>query len=349
MKKNGQPSRLRVTALFTLWVFCILTITMTAAGAVLYGLYQAGGISFLYEEKFRFPILLLLFAIVSIVVGTAISFMLSRIPLKPFHTLMDGMEKLSEGDFQTRIDLGDAQIGKKLSDSFNLLAQELENTEMLRSDFVNGFSHEFKTPIVSILGFARLLRRGSVPPEQQQEYLGIIEEESARLAAMATNVLNMTKIENQTILTDVSRYDLSEQLRTCILLLEKKWTQKKLQITAEFGEYMIDANEELLKQVWINLLDNAVKFAPEEGAVSVSIRQNQDALIVTVSNTGPEISEESRSRIFRKFYQEETSHSGEGNGLGLSIAQKIVKLHRGRISAESCDGITSFFVELPVR
>lgn len=347
MKRIKVPSRLRVAALFALFVFCVLTVTMAAAGAALYGLYQSGHLTFLMEGRFRFPITLALFAVVSVVVGTLISFMASRVPLRPLHILMDGMAKLAEGEFQTRIDLGDTQIGESLSESFNLLAEELENTEVLRSDFVNSFSHEFKTPIVSILGFARLLRRGAAPPERQAEYLGIIEEESARLAAMATNVLNLTRIENQSILTDVARYDLSEQLRTCILLLEKKWAGKDLRITAEFGEYMVRANEELLKEVWINLLDNAVKFTPRGGEVTVSISQGPEGVTVGIKNTGSEISEADRTRIFRKFYQGEASHSGAGNGLGLSIAKRIVELHQGRISVTSGGGETTFFVALP--
>lgn len=131
---------------------------------------------------------------------------------------------------------------------------------MLRSDFINNFSHEFKTPIVSIAGFAKLLRRGNLTDEQKEEYLEVIEEESLRLSAMANNVLNLTRVENQTILTEVTRFNLSEQIRGAVLLLAEKWTPKNLYMDMQFGEHMICANEELLKQVWINLLDNAIKF-----------------------------------------------------------------------------------------
>ena len=347
MKTRKRPSRLRLTLLFTLLVFFILTITMVIVAAGFYSLYHVGMLGFLMNPKIRFPLLLLPFALASIAVGTVLSFMLSRIPLKPFHILVDGMTRLAEGDYKARIHLGESQIGKSLSESFNLLAGELENTEMLRSDFINGFSHEFKTPIVSILGFAKLLRRGNVPAEQQAEYLAIIEEESARLAAMATNVLNLTKIENQNILTDVTRYNLSEQLRTCVLLLEKKWTGKSLQITANFNEHMISGNEELLKQVWINLLDNAVKFSPQGGEVSISIARQEKNTVVRIQNTGPEISKEDQTRIFQKFYQGDPSHATQGNGLGLSIVRKIVELHHGSVSVDSKNGKTAFSVALP--
>lgn len=342
-----RPSRLRLTLLFTLLVFLILTATMLVVGAVFYGLYHLGVLEPLLVSKARFPILLLPFALASIAVGTVLSFMLSRIPLKPFHIMVDGLNRLAGGDYKTRIHLGESRIGKSLSESFNLLAGELENTEMLRSDFINGFSHEFKTPIVSILGFAKLLRRGNVPEEEQREYLAIIEEESSRLADMATNVLNLTKIENQSILTDVTSFDLSEQIRTCVLLLEKKWTRKQLQITADFQEYEVSANEELLKQVWINLLDNAIKFSPEGGEVAITIERRSDAVAVSIRNTGPEISEADRTRIFQKFYQSDRSHSQEGNGLGLSIVRRIVELHRGSVLVSSQNGENTFTVTLP--
>ena len=347
MRFKKRPFKWQVRLLFTLMIFGILVVTMLIVGTGAYILYQAGVLSPLMREKSFFPMTLLIFILASMAVSTVLTLLFSRVPLRPVHTLVDGMAQLAQGNYKSRIDLGDTPLGENLSESFNLLAEELENTEMLRSDFVNGFSHEFKTPIVSILGFAKLLNRGSVPVEQQKEYLKIIEEESARLAAMATNVLNMTKIENQNILTDVTQYDLSEQLRTCVLLLEKKWTRKKLQITVDFEEYTIFGNEEMLKQVWINLLDNAVKFTPDEGEVSIAIQGQQERLTVEISNTGSEIPPADQARVFQKFYQGDHSRATQGNGLGLSIAQKIVWLHNGQIGVSSRPGRTTFSVELP--
>lgn len=348
MRSKKRPFKWQVRLLFTLIIFGILVVTMLIVGAGIYMLYQAGVLSPLMREKSFFPVTILIFILASIAVSTVLTLLFSRVPLRPVHTLVEGMAQLAEGNYETRIDLGDTPLGKNLSESFNLLAGELESTEMLRSDFINGFSHEFKTPIVSIMGFAKLLNRGGVPKEQQAEYLEIIEKESARLAAMATNVLNMTKIENQNILTDITRFDLSEQLRTCVLLLEKKWSRKNLQMTVDFGEYMISGNEEMLKQVWINLLDNAIKFTPEQGEVSIEIREQPGILTVEIGNTGSEIREADQVRIFQKFYQADSSHSTEGNGLGLSIAQKIVQLHNGRMGVSSQSGKTTFSVELPV-
>jgi signal transduction histidine kinase len=226
------------------------------------------------------------------------------------------------------------------------MAEDLEHTEMLRGDFVNNFSHEFKTPIVSISGFAKLLKKGNLSETQKEEYLDIIEEESLRLSEMATNVLNMTKIQNQTILTDVTEYNLSEQIRSCVLLLEKRWTEKNLELSLEFDEYLICACEEMLKQVWINLIDNAIKYSPEYGLVIIKIKEEEQCYHVSVANSGIEIPKEKQQKIFEKFYQVDESHSSVGNGIGLSVVKYAVELHKGQVYVECKNGITTFHVKL---
>ena len=288
---------------------------------------------------------------VSLPVGVLLAVFMSKMPLRPIREMMDGMDKLASGDFHTRVAPGRLMRNypalAALAVSFNKMAEQLDHTEVLRSDFINNFSHEFKTPIVSIAGFAKLLRRGNLTPEQQQEYLAIIEEESLRLSSMATNVLNMSKIENQTILTDTTAYNLSEQLRSCVLLLEDEWTRKELVLDMEFDEYDICANEELMRQVFINLIDNAVKFSPQGGAVCIDIRRDAGDTCVSISNTGPEIPAEIREKIFRKFYQGDESHASLGNGIGLAIVKRVVQLHGGSVGVECGSGVTTFTVRLP--
>lgn len=227
------------------------------------------------------------------------------------------------------------------------MSEDLENTELLRLDFVNNFSHEFKTPIVSIAGFAKLLRSSDITEEQRQEYITIIEEESKRLSSMATNVLSLTRVENQTILTDVTKFNLSEQIRNCFLILEAKWTQKALDLVLDIDEYEICANEELLCQVWINLIDNAIKFTPYGGTVTVRIAEDGDSILVTVENTGSTIAPENTRRIFQKFYQEDRSHATPGNGVGLAIVKRVIDLHGGLIWVRSENEVTAFTVKLP--
>lgn len=341
MKKLKNPRSVALTILFSAIIFCILAITMVIVGIITYLLIRIGAVG---SRTIMYPIAI--FALASILTGTAVATIMSVFPLKPVNKLINGMNQLAGGNYETRLDWGNHSIGKEISSSFNLLASELQNTEMLRSDFVNNFSHEFKTPIVSIRGFAKLLQKGNLSDEQK-EYLEIIVDESDRLADMATNVLNLTKVENQSIVTDITRFNLSEQVRNCILLLEKKWALKALKIIADFDEHYINANEELLKQVWINILDNSVKFSPEGSEVYVSIAKTPERTVVSIKNNGPEINAENQKRIFNKYWQEDTSHSSEGTGIGLSIAKRITELHKGHIYVTSSPEETTFFVELP--
>lgn len=347
MRKKGevkQPPRLILTLLFSLTVFVILAITMSVVGVAVYFLHRTG-----FFSPPRIGTFLGIVAISSIVVGTVISLFASRIPLKPISQIIYAMNLLAAGHYETRLSLGihDMGIAADLEESFNIMAEELQNTEMLRSDFVNDFSHEFKTPLVSIRGFARLLQKGTLSEEKEREYLGIIVSESTRLADMASEVLDLTRLENQGILTDLTEYNLSEQLRECILLLERKWTKKELEISADFGEYRIRGNQEMLRRVWINLLDNAVKFSTPGGMIEISVREEREGLYVSVSNDGQPIPEEERERIFRKFYQADRSRASRGNGIGLAIVRRIVELHGGQVWADSVSGRTVFTVRLP--
>jgi len=351
VNKQERGARLRLTLLITAFYLCFFLVTQIFVGIVVYILISFNMITGYNRTEPSVLRILLSYGIPCFLVSTILTSLLGKYPLRPVNGLIVQMNRLARGDYQARISFGSfwerQPAVAQLKSSFNSMVQELESTEKLRSEFVNNFSHEFKTPIVSIAGFAKLLRRGNLTEQQKDEYLAIIEEESLRLAGMATNVLNLTKIENQTILTDVTAFNLSEQIRSSLLLLERKWENRCLDFGLEFDEYTIHANEELLRHVWINLLDNAIKFTPEGGFVDVKIRKNEDKLTVTVSNTGSEISPEAQEKIFNKFYQADESHSSEGYGVGLSIVSRVVELHRGQVSVESGEGMTRFIVELP--
>ena len=165
---------------------------------------------------------------------------------------------------------------------------------------------------------------------------------------MATNVLSLTKIENQIILTDINTFNLSEQIRNSVLLLQNKWEKKNVELILDFDEYNVNANEEMLKQVWINLVDNAVKFTPENGKIEIDLRKQGQIITVSVINTGNPIPEEKMPFIFNKFYQGDESHAGEGNGIGLAIVKHVVNLHHGEIKVKSLNGTTCFKLILPI-
>lgn len=351
MKYRKRPNRFGLMLLVTFVVFCALLLNTAITSVVVYLLVRHGILAVSADSLPHLGKLILMTAVISVPVGLLIALAVSKIPLKPIRSLIDGMNRLGSGDFSARIHVGSIMKNYPayvdMANSFNHMAEELQNTEMLRGDFINNFSHEFKTPIVSIAGFAKLLKRGNLSLEQQREYLDVIEEESLRLSYMATNVLNLTKVENQSILTDVTRYNLSEQMRGCILLLENKWSRKGLDFHLYFGEHQIYANEELLKQVWINLLDNAIKFSPDNAVIEVRIAGEGSFYSVCVLNSGCEIPPEHQEKIFHKFYQADESHAAEGNGVGLAIVKRIVQLHGGQVRVSSGDGVTAFTVELP--
>ncbi len=350
MNLNDKKQRFSLTLLLTIVVFVILLSAIALAAAVVYVLIKLGFIGGTLDEISISQVLILM-SISSLVIGAAMVVLLGKIPLRPINKLVNGLNSLAAGNFDTRIEYG-GPIGNhptfnEIAVSFNKLAKELGTTEVLRSDFINNFSHEFKTPIVSIAGFAKLLKKGNVTEEQKQQYLDAIEEESMRLSYMATNVLNMTKVENQTILTDVSKFNLSEQVRSAVLLMEGKWSKKNIDLQLDFDEFTIEANEELLKQVWINLVDNAVKFVPRCGTIALDIADMGEKLKVSISNTGKEIDPEKLDKIFNKFYQADESHAQLGNGIGLAIVKRIVELHNGKVCVKSENGMTTFTVELP--
>lgn len=348
-KIKQKASRTSLTLALAVFVFAILlaAVAMTAVALVILAKTDVIVDS---DGNIQLGPALLLMTAISLVIGGSLAFFSSRIPLKPINNLINQLNRLAAGDFDARLEFGSTLSShpafKEITESFNKMAEELGNTEMLRRDFINNFSHEFKTPIVSITGFAKLLNKGNLTDEQRALYLRSIEEEAVRLSYMATNILNLTKVENQSILTEVTRYNLSEQVRSAVLLLESKWEEKNVDLQLDFDEFFIEANEELLKQVWINLIDNAVKFVPRCGTVAIKIAEAGSFFKVTVSNTGKEIPEEKQEKIFNKFYQADESHASEGNGIGLAVVKKITELHNGKITVKSENGVTSFTVIL---
>lgn len=347
-----RKQRFSLTLFFTIVVFCVLLVAVALAATAVYVFTVVGVIGGI-EEEFSLTTILITMGIISVFIGAGLSLLLAKFPLKPFNEYINRVNRLAAGDFKTRISFGKGLSShptlKEISDSFNKLAEELEHTEMLRSDFINNFSHEFKTPIVSIAGLAKLVNKGNLTPEQRAQYLTAIEEESKRLAAMATNVLYLTKIENQAILSNVTCFNVSEQIRSSVLLLENKWTEKEIDLVLDFDEYTVEANEEMLKEVWINLLDNAIKFSPSRAIVSVEIETTPHTVCVSVSNTGSEIRDEDLKMIWNKFYQSDQSHATKGNGVGLAIVRRIVELHGGTTGVKSEQEKVTFTVTLPNR
>lgn len=344
MKERMGSLRVRLV----LYVFFIMMTASLFTGTLYLLMFSFGWLRPLFITQMMSPVWLVC---VSSVIGTVITAWIGKYYLSPVTQVIEATKRVAKGDFTVR--LPEENGGGEMNDlvrSFNRMTRELGGIELFRTDFINSFSHEFKTPIVSIRGFARQLQRDDITDEERREYATIIADESTRLANLATNILLLSKLENQQIVTEQTEFHLDEQLRSCILLLEKQWTQKKLELVIDLDEVVCHGNAEMLSQAWVNLINNAIKFTPEGGTIGISLCKMDGKAMVQVSDTGIGMDKETCKHIFEKFYQGEKSHHGEGNGLGLSLVQRIVALSHGKISVESVKGKgTTFTVQLPIK
>jgi len=294
----------------------------------------------------------------SVILGTVIAYFASKKFLKPLNNMIKATKIIAKGNFKVKVpEVSNPGVLRELLESFNKMTEELGGIEIFRNDFINNFSHEFKTPIVSIKGFAKQLKQDSLPKEQQREYIEIIIKECERLSAMSSKVLLLTKLENQQIITDKKDYSLDEQIRNCILLLEKQWDKKNITFNVELAPAVFNGNEEMLSHVWLNLLDNAIKYSRENGEIAVSCRETrkvnaaggiEKTTEVKITDSGIGMDENTLKHIFEKFYQGDPARSDSGNGLGLPLVKRIIELCGGRISVQSeKDKSTSFYIYLP--
>lgn len=342
-KQHRHIGSLRIA--LTLFVFLIMTVSGIIAACVFLLARRFGMIPPAYMATI-IPIMLI---VGSVLLGTFLSMLVGSKFLRPIRRLSQALDAVSGGDFSVRVPVsrGPEEL-VALQESFNHMAEDLSGIEMFRNDFIDSFSHEFKTPIVSIRGFARQLARDSLTDKQRREYLDIIVRESERLSRLSTNVLLLSRLENQQIITNKTEFSLDEQLRSCILLLEKQWSEKEITFDLQLDEVNYRTNEELLSQVWVNLLSNAIKFSERDATVEVVCTRVGNRVVVSIADHGPGMDEETLHHAFDKFYQGDSSRASEGNGIGLSIVRRICELCGGSIAVDTAPGEGSrFTVTLP--
>ena len=267
---------------------------------------------------------------------------------RPVKKILNAAEKVMQGDFSVRIEPVKDFAGEtgfnQIIDCFNKMTAELAGTETLRTDFIANVSHELKTPLAVMGNYATMLQRPGLSEEEKNEYAKAISESSRRLAQLITNILKLNKLENQQIFPRNQEYDLGEQLCECMLQFEDIWEKKELNIETDMEEDVrIRSDPELLSLVWNNLISNAVKFTPPGGTVGVNLKTEGDMVIVSVSDTGCGIKPEVGQHIFEKFYQGDTSHATQGNGLGLALVKRVVDILNGEIGVQSVYGQGSTF------
>ena len=285
----------------------------------------------------------------SILLGAIIALFVGKLIIRPIQNISNAFDELANGNFSVSVpeDEKIAEI-REMAQRFNAMTYDLSHIETLRSDFVVNVSHEFKTPIAAIEGYATLLQNPAISSERHEPYIEKILDNSGKLSALSSNILMLSKLENQETVPQYKEYRLDEQIRKSILRLENKWTEKDIEFDMELPQQMYYGSEQLLDQVWSNILDNAIKHSPQGGIIQISIQETESVLIVCITDQGEGMTAEVQKHIFEKFYQGDSSRKAEGNGLGLALVKRIVDLCKGKISVESIPGKGAIFsISLP--
>ena len=352
MRKLGKLLRLlsrRVRALIHSFRFTMIGtffLIMVVSGILIGGLLFAIVLTVPESISGISPLTLILVSLPgSILLGTFLSIIVSKLVLRPLDDMILATKEVAKGNFDVEVPIRyEKNQFTHLIKSFNAMTRELSGIEIFRNDFINNFSHEFKTPLSTIRGFARELQNPDLSDAERAEYIDIIITACNRLTEMSSSVLLLSKLENQQFITGKHPCDLAEQLRDSILLLENLWAKKNIELKIELDEITYSCDPESLSHVWQNLLSNAVKYCPDNGGViEISCTESSEAVCVSITDNGIGMDSETMAHVFEKFYQGDTSHKAEGNGLGLALAARIVKLYGGRIEVESKLGSGSCF------
>lgn len=258
--------------------------------------------------------------------------------------LADGLAKAASGDYHAKLDPTKSSIFAVAYDNFNKLEEELKKANTLQDEFVNNYSHEFKTPITSIKGFAELLLEEDVDDNTRRKYLKIIAEESEKLTYLANSSILLTKLNSQGIIPNKKSFSLDEQIRRCLIVLEPEYNKKQINLTCNLEEVEFFGSEELMEHLWLNLINNAIKYTPNGGDISVNLRCYSETIMFSVIDSGIGMTKDEIKQIFNKFYQVDKSKTTKGLGLGLTIVSRIIQLVEGKIKVESEPGKGSVFI-----
>lgn len=339
--RNQQRSRLSLRARMTLLVAGELVVCILAAYGIDILLHDVMGLAW------SVPVVVETLAI-CLLIGTVVTSQLSKLFFNPIKKLRGAMDKVAEGDFTTRLEeYSTSREILELYTGFNLMVNELSATEIVQTDFVSNVSHEFKTPINAIEGYSMLLQDSDRLDEDQREYVEKILFNTQRLSSLMGSVLLLSKLENQQIPTKQASYRLDEQIRQSVAAQEQAWEEKQLQIEVELQRASYLGSEGMMRHVWDNLLSNAIKFSPRGGVVRITLSRLSQGWEVSIEDQGPGLSQEAQKHVFDKFYQADSSHRQEGNGLGLTLVKRILAIEKGTVGVENCpQGGCRFTVQL---
>ncbi|HIT90620.1 MAG TPA: HAMP domain-containing histidine kinase [Candidatus Merdenecus merdavium] len=343
-KRKKHKHSLSTLIVLVLFVFIIILFSVAVSGLLLHFLTSIGILPHISQR--RFPTLFLFLLLVSVFIGTILATIGGDYLLRPLHRLIEATKEVASGNFDVEIDIENSKELNRLALSFNEMTKELSNIEALRNDFVGNISHEFKTPVVSIRGFANRLKSNTLSEEQRNEYLDIIISETERLSRLSSNILYLSNLETLDMEPKNISFSLDEQIRKSILLLEPYFEKKQLELDINMESISIRSNEEMISHLWGNLLENAIKFSPKGATITITLQSKGKYAEVSISDEGIGMDAEVKKHIFDKFYQGDNSRVTEGSGLGLSLVKKILQLNGGKISVESEPNKGSRFIVL---
>ena len=306
-------------------------------------------LNWLLEDVLEFRLAPWLWVVVfSVILCAVLGWLMSALFFGPIARLSRAMRQVGAGDFSIRLETSSRiREVRDTYDNFNLMTQELGATEIIQTDFVSNVSHEFKTPINAIEGYATLLQSGSQSSDQAM-YVDKILLNTRRLNELVSNILLLSRVDNQAINTNRTRFRLDEQIRQAIVLLEPKWSEKELDLDVDLETLEYAGNESLLLHVWMNLIDNAIKYDPYGGLLRLRLNRRAGSIVFTVEDSGPGIAPEAQKHIFDKFYQADSSRMSEGNGLGLALVKRVLDVCGGTVYVENLpEAGCRFTVTLP--
>lgn len=336
---------LKLTFIFSLLVFIILILTISVLTFLTIISFKLG----LLNPKSQY-IVILHCAIASIVIGTIFSQVIGKVATRPIKNIINATKEVAKGNFDIEINENIRAVEiREMAKNFNIMIRELSKIEMFRNDFINNVSHEFKTPLSSIDGYAFLLKNKTLSEEKKNMYIDRIISNSKRLSNLVGNILQLSNLENKEITIERTLFSLDEQIRQVILLFENDWTKKNIELDIDLEHVNYFANSQLLHHVWQNIIDNAIKFSDDYGYIQIVLKSDSNYVYISIFDNGKGINEIDLERIFEKFYQADASHSTTGNGLGLTLVKRIIEIHNGDIKVSSSIGEgTTFFITLPI-
>lgn len=336
--KAGLRACWAITSIMALCTACLVSCGIVVLGTV-----------FLYNGEITVPVMVVLCLLVctlTMVLGGIFLYSETSHLVKPVEEINRVVNRITEGDFSAQIPRRQKPAKNavywneldELETNVNRMASELAGMDFMRKDFVSNVSHELKTPVASMMGFAQILLESDVPPTEQREYVSLIYDESQRVSRLCENMLRMSRLNNQALVIRREPVMVDEQIRKCVILLSEKWEDKGLEFDLELPRMWLESDPDMLQQIWLNLIDNAMKYSAAGTVIHISGQVDDQGISVSVRDEGIGIPPEKQGRIFDAFYQCEESHKKDGNGLGLSIVKRILELLDGSIECRSKEG-----------